>query len=338
MRRIDGGIGGGQVLRWSVAVAAIEQEAVEIVDIRGTRDTPGLRPQHVAAVQAIAEVTDAEVSGLEVGSEEITLEPGPVTCGAIAIDVGTAGSIPLVFDTLLPLVLEMTGPVRCKITGGTDVKWSPPVTYHRQVKLPFLREFGFRGKIEVERRGFYPKGGGQATLDMAPAEYTPIRLTDRGALEKAAIHSLATEDLADADVVTRQTEQAESELRSRTDVPIEASTEYVKADSTGSTILLELQYENSRAGFSALGEPGKPAEDVADTAVEAFEVYRKSAGAVDRHLADQLLPFLAVGGGTITTPESTGHIETAIAVLEEFGYEIDLDEQRDSVRVTANTG
>lgn len=336
MNRIDGGIGGGQVLRWAVALAAIEQKPIEVEDIRGSRETPGLRPQHVAAVQAIADLTDADVSGLEVESTTITLEPDSVVGGDLDVDIGTAGSITLVFDTVLPLAQVATEPIRVTVTGGTDVKWSPPLDYHRTVKLPLLQECGVQASIEVDRRGFYPKGAGSATLEIRPSDPGPIRRTDRGSPERMTVQSLATEDLEDAEVATRQAQTAKSQIRELTPVPVQSSAEYVSAASTGSALLIAAEFEGSRAGFSALGEPGTPAESVAETAVAEFETFLDSSGAVDRHLADQLLPFLAVSGGEITTPTLTTHIETAISVLDTFGHRIEVDRHQNAVRLEAS--
>lgn len=326
MQQIDGGYGGGQLLRWAVAMAAIRTVPIEVSNIRGARDNPGMRPQHITAVNAAAAFTDAEVSGLSVGSEQITFEPQTVAGGSAAVDVGTAGSIALVFDTVLPLGLEAPEPITLTATGGTDVKWSPPLEYHRSVKLPFLADFGFDATIDVHKRGFYPRGGGRATLEIEPSAMEPIGGTERGLLEELHVASIATDDLSGADVAERQTAAAEAALDADTDVPVTTTTEYVDALSTGTSIVITAVYEGARAGFSALGEPGKPAEDVAGDAVSDFVAFHETGGAVERNLADQILPFLAVSGGAISTPEVTSHIETATRLLGEFGYEIQIDE------------
>ena len=335
MRRIDGGAGGGQLVRWAVAMSAVRSVPVEVTDIRGARETPGLRPQHVAAVTAAAKFADATVSGVEVGSEAITFDPESVTGGSHSIDVGTAGSVALVFDTILPLAVRAREPIVLAATGGTDVKWAPPIDYHRFVKLPALHRWGLESRLEVHRRGFYPKGGGKATLAAEPARGGQITVTDRGGLESIAVHSIATADLEDADVAERQAAAAQERLEDVVPVAVDTSSTHTEADSTGSVVLLVAEYEHSRAGFSALGEPGKPAEQVAAAAIADFEAFDRAAGAVDPHLADQLLPFLAERGGEITTTETTTHIETAIDLLAEFDYEIELAVTDEEVRLSA---
>ena len=54
MKRIDGREGGGQLLRLAVGLAALSETPIVIEHVRGARDEPGLRAQHVAAVEAAA--------------------------------------------------------------------------------------------------------------------------------------------------------------------------------------------------------------------------------------------------------------------------------------------
>lgn len=336
MKRIDGGRGGGQLLRWAVAMASIEQEPIRIENIRGARDTPGLRAQHVAAVRAAASFTDADVDGLVVGSETITFDPGSVTGGEEAVDVGTAGSIPLIFDTILPLGVVTEDPITLHATGGTDVKWSPPVDFHRYVKLPFLERFGVDADISINRRGFYPKGGGEAQLTVGPSTSTSIGCTERGHLGEVQVISIATKDLSEASVAERQARAATERLEDMVHTEIQASFDYVEALSPGTVVLVVATYDHSIAGFSALGERGKPAEDVAFDAVADFHAFHETDAAIDSHLADQLLPLLSVSGGEITTPEKTPHIETGSELLASFGYEISIEDVGDVCRITSD--
>jgi len=121
------GARGGQVVRTAAGLAAVTGRWVRVEDVRGDRPTPGLKPQHVAAVEAVAAACDADLGGAEVGSEALVVRPGPVRGGEFAVDVGTAGSLPLVFDAVLPLAVALSEPLELTATGGTDVAWSPPV-------------------------------------------------------------------------------------------------------------------------------------------------------------------------------------------------------------------
>ncbi|MFB6109275.1 MAG: RNA 3'-terminal phosphate cyclase [Halodesulfurarchaeum sp.] len=322
MKRIDGREGGGQLLRLAVALAALEGTPIEIENVRGARQEPGLRAQHVAAVEAVGSLVDADCAGVEVGSERVVFDPGPLTGGEISLDVGTAGSISLLFDAVLPLAMGTDEPVTVHATGGTDVKWSPPIGYHRHVKLPLLEGFGLRAEIEVQRRGFYPRGDGAATLRIRPSAIEPLLLRERGDLESVAVRSIATEDLEDAEVASRQIEGATDSLEGAIDAPVDTSSESVSARSTGTSVLLVASYEHSLAGFDCLGEPGRPAESVGDAAAQAFLSFHAADAAVEEHLADQLLPFLAMRGGAITIPTVTDHVESAAALLSRFGHDV----------------
>lgn len=335
MVRIDGSGGGGQLLRWAVAMAAVRDVPVTVENVRGARDTPGLRPQHVAAVTAVAELTNASVSGVSDGSETVEFDPGPLDAESVSVDVGTAGSIALVFDTVLPLSMATVKPLELTVTGGTDVKWAPPIDYARYVKLPLLESMGVHAAISVGSRGFYPAGGGKATLEMQPGSCERLELTERGQLQSVRIHSIATDDLEDPNVAERQASAASDSISEVLDTAIETDVDYVTADSTGSSLVVVANYEKVRAGFSALGESGKPAETVGEEAADSFRDFESSPAAVDPHLADQILPFLAEAGGTITTPRSTDHIETAIELFGEFGYRFDVSETRAGVQIAS---
>lgn len=73
--------------------------------------------------------------------------------------------------------------------------------------------------------------------------------------------------------------------------------------------------------FFGLGARGKPAESVADEAVEQLLAHRAAApAAVDPHSADQLLLPLAFAGGPsrYTVSKVTRHLLTNIAVIRHF--------------------
>src|SRR5438309_1855645 len=162
MIEVDGsyGEGGGQVLRTAVALAAVLSKEIHVFNIRAGRAEPGLRPQHMTGVQAAAELCSANLQGLEVGATEFVFKPGKLRAGTFRFDVGTAGSVTLVLQTLMPILAFAPGSVQLEITGGTDVKWSPPIDYLRLVTLPILKKIGYQAQLETVRRGHYPKGGG----------------------------------------------------------------------------------------------------------------------------------------------------------------------------------
>jgi RNA 3'-terminal phosphate cyclase (ATP) len=335
MLELDGEDAGGQFVRSAVALSALTGDPIRVENVRGDRPEPGLRPQHLAAVRTAQRICDADVDGDEQGSETVAFEPGEPTGGRYAVDIGTAGSITLLFDTLLPLALAIDEPLRVTATGGTDVKWSPSLAYSQRVKFPLLRRFGLQAAVDRDRTGFYPVGGGEATLSLAPAALSPLSLTDRGDLQGVRVYSRAATDLADADVPQRQADAIVRALEGEDLEMLETTVSTVETASPGSVCLVRADYENTVAGFDALGEKGKPAEDVGRTAVEQFSAFEGGSGAVDRHMADQLLVFLAVAGGEIVAPAVTDHVRTSIDLLDAFGYAVSVEEMGDRVALSA---
>lgn len=320
MLEVDGSAGGGQLLRSSVALSAVTGRAVTVTNIRGSRPDPGLKPQHLTAVEVLAEVCDATVEGAARGSEAIEFEPGDPQGGEFEAAVGTAGSLTLIFDTLLPLAVTLEEPLSVTVTGGTAVKWAPPLSTYREVKLPLCREFGLTATVERHRTGYYPAGGGVATLYLAPSSLSGLSLVGRGPLQGARVYSQSSTDLTETNVAQRQAETATRRLENAGIEVLERHITTTTADSTGSVVTIELEYAETRAGFDALGEPGKSAERVASEAVEAALDFAESAGAVDEHLADQLLVLLALAGGELSIPHRTDHVNTSLALLEQFGF------------------
>jgi len=334
MRELDGSEAGGQFLRTALALAALDGDPVTIEGIRGARSTPGLRPQHLAAVRLLAEICDAAVEGASEGSTAVTFRPDEIRGGRYAVDVGTAGSLTLLFDAVLPLATRIEEPLAVTATGGTDVKWSPTMAYVRRVKLPLLREYGLQAAVEVDRRGFYPAGGGRATLWLAPSSIDPLDLPDRGTPTAARVDSVATTDLADASVAERQADAVIDELEAdRADsdgddgdlAVVERTVRTVEADSAGSAVLLRIDAGDAIAGFDALGEKGKPAEEVGRDAVDAAREFLATDAAVDRHMGDQLAVFVALAGGRVRIPAATDHVTTSVDLLRTFGYDASVE-------------
>jgi RNA 3'-terminal phosphate cyclase (ATP) len=363
---LDGSAGGGQLLRTALALSMVTRQPFRMQNVRGDRSTPGLKPQHRTGVRAAAEVCDATVSGAEQGSETLTFRPGTLNGSdsrsdsdfapdpgprRVEVEIGTAGSVLLLFDALLPLAAELDRPLAVTTTGGTDVKWSPTLAHYRRVKLPLVREAGVFAAVESARTGFYPAGGGEATLWLAPSELSPVEVTDRGSLAGVRIYSKASRDLADANVSERQAASAVERLRgglrdgagkapreSADESPItETTVSSVETPSPGSAVTVALDYEGTTAGFDALGERGKSAEEVGTEAAEAALAFHEGTGAVDRHTADQLVVFLALAGGRVAIPEATDHVRTGMDLVNEFGFSVELAEgdSRDPPTLTA---
>ena len=338
MLEIDGGDGGGQILRTALALSMVTDTPVKVTDIRGSRPTPGLRPQHLAGVRVAEAVSDADVSGAAVGATDLTFVPDEPSGGDYHADIGTAGSVTLLFETLLPLATTLDEPLTLTATGGTDVKWSPTAAYYERVKLQLLARFGLDARLTLHRSGFYPAGGGKATLRLAPSSLSSIELTERGPLERVVVRSKASTSLENRSVAVRQAAAAEKRLAELgVDYAVEQPV-YVPATSPGSALLLEARYANGLVGFDALGERGKSSEEVADEAVDAFEAFRTTAAAVDEQLADQVMLPLALAGGEVRIPRVTAHVRTNLAAIRAFGLDLSLSEAGDGTALLTAPG
>lgn len=325
MLQIDGAGGGGQLVRSALTCSLSTGEGFELAGIRGDRPDPGLKPQHLAAVELAADLSDATVSGAELGSETLTFDPGPVSSGDYAVDIGTAGSVTLVCDVVLPLAARLDDPLTVTVEGGTDVQWSPPVDYLSRVKLPLVREVGWSASVDVARRGFYPVGGGRVALSLSPSAPDPLEYTGRGDQGGATVYAVESDHLSDADVADRLAETATGGLQAA-GWSVDARTETVESDSPGAVVVVRLDYEGGVAGVSALGEKGVPAEDVADRAVAAAESFDSGPGAVDARLADQLVLPVALSGGRVWIPGVTDHVGTNVELVRAFGFDVWVEE------------
>ncbi|MFD1586639.1 RNA 3'-terminal phosphate cyclase [Halorientalis brevis] len=334
MLELDGSDAGGQFLRRALALSILTDTPVTVEHVRGSRPEPGLKPQHLAAVQAAADACDGTVEGARLGAETVSLDPGRLSGGTVTADIQTAGSVTLVFDTLLPLALRIDDPLTVRATGGTDVAWSPPMTWYRHVKLPLLRDLGVEVAVDVDRTGFYPVGGGAATLSLNPSDPAPLALSDRGSLEGIRVYSKAANGLADAEVAERQAEAVLEQFDDDVTV-LERTISYVDTDSPGTACCVRADYENGVAGASALGEKGKPAEEVGREAASDVHSFEGTNAAVDRYLADQLLVVLVAAGGELTIPTMTNHVETSLALFEAFGESVDVSEKDERVVLRA---
>jgi RNA 3'-terminal phosphate cyclase (ATP) len=339
MLELDGAAGGGQLLRTALSLSAVTGRPFEMEAIRGDRPTPGLGAQHRACVEALATISDAEVGAgedadedPEVGSERLVFEPGAVEGGTYAVDVGTAGSVALLFDAVLPVATALEGPLSLTVAGGTDVAWSPPLDYLRHVKLPVVRRLGLGAAVEVHRRGFYPEGGGAVTLHLHPSSLSPVWATDRDPADVARVYSVASADLADAGVADRQAAAATGLLEEAGLEVAERAATYGETRSSGSAVVVALGGGPAGplpAGASALGERGVPAEDIAREAVEDAREFREGPGAVDEHLADQLVPYLALSGGRVAVPCVTDHVATCVDLVAAFGHAVTVEEREE---------
>jgi RNA 3'-terminal phosphate cyclase (ATP) len=315
---IDGseGEGGGQVLRTSLALSALTGTPFQLDRLRAGRDRPGLQRQHLTGVRAVAAICGATVTGDALGSTSLSFVPATIRPGRYRFDVGTAGSLGLVLQAVLPVLWSAGGPSSLELIGGTLNDRSPPAPFLQRTLLPLLGELGPKVTLTVERHGFYPAGGGRYTVDIAPAPLGPLRLPHRGPIEWT---------VAVAVVSNLPRSVGERELRTLARrVPLtESRVEEVAANGPGNAVWIEAHTPHVTEVFTGFGRRGTPAEKVAEEAAAEFLAWEAIGAPVGPHLADQLLlPLALAGAGSFRTGPLTGHTTTNLAVIQRF---LDVD-------------
>ncbi len=317
MITIDGsmGEGGGQVLRSSLSLSAITGESIRIHNIRANRKRPGLMRQHLTACLATQEICNGDVTGAEVGSDEISLRPGNVRAGAYRFSVGTAGSTSLVLQTVLPILLQADGPSTVVISGGTHNPSSPPFDFLDACYFPALRAIGHKVTARLNSYGFYPAGGGEIEIDIEPAaETTAFVLEDRGEEMSRSLEAVLSN--LPGNIAERELDNAGPAL----DVP--EDNRHIRSRGSagpGNVLFARLKFENVTALLTQFGERNVSAEQVANRLSKSVKTLLASNAAVTEHLADQLLlPMVLAKGGSFSTLSPSFHTKTNVEVISKF--------------------
>ena len=348
MIEIDGsyGEGGGQVLRTSLALAILTQQPARISRIRAGRRKPGLAPQHLTVVRALASLCDADVQGDAIGSTELVFQPrSPVEAGDYQFDVaqasrgGSAGAVTLILQALLYPLLSAPSVSHLTLQGGTHVAWSPPFDYLMHVYFPMISRMGVQIASQLERSGFYPAGGGQLMSTIAGQNLSaqdgnelvslrPLMLETRGELQQ--VTAVVTLSHLPSHIAQRMLERVQAGLGD-TAPAIAVEMNNVDGSGPGVSLCLVADYAHVLAGFSVLGEKGKSSERVAEEACQALLEHHATGLAVEEHLADQLLLPMALARGRsgFYTSCVTQHLLTNAHIIRHFvpaHIEIDGDE------------
>ncbi len=335
MIEIDGshGEGGGQILRTALSLSCLFGKPFKILDIRKGRKKPGLMPQHLTAVRAAGMISGAKISGDSLGSTELSFFPEKVRGGDFMFDIGTAGSVSLVFQTLLPALLFSGQNSTLILKGGTHVPFSPSFHYLSDVFAPALRKIGIGVKLDIESYGFYPKGGGRVRAGILTAKaLNPLTLLERGPLIGLKGHSgVANLPLSIAERQLKAFTEKVFESAGAISFPMEIDIIDAPSFGQGTFIFAAAGCENCAAGFGALGERGKRAEAVGAEAAKEFMDYYSSGAALDPHLADQIVLYLSLASGeaSFTTSCITSHLLTnlrTISLFHKFDYSVEGEE------------
>lgn len=326
MMNVDGShkSGSGTIVRLSIAIAAISGRALHIFNIRQKRPQPGLRPQHLKAVLTAAKLCNATVEGANVGSRELWFYPSKIIGGTVKTQIGTAGSIPMLLTTILPICAFAKKTTHIHISrGGTDVSHSPTINYLIHVFLPILNKMGIAGTIKVHKYGYYPKGMGEVSAKFNPiAKLSSIRNEKFGALTSIEGVSVCTH-LSDRRVAERQAKAANEFLKGEgyPKAEIKIINDYSNPLQKGSSlVLLARTSTGSLLGGDAIGELRKSSEVVGREAASALAQEIGAKATLDIHLADLLVPYMALAedNSVFLTRLFTDHLETNIWLAEKF--------------------
>lgn len=313
---------GGQILRTAVALSCILSQPIRIFNIRAKRPHPGLRPQHLHILKILSHLFKADTRGIELDSKEVMFSPRLKFTeeNELQVDLRTAGSIGLFLQSILLVSAFRSGGLSLEIKGGTCGLGAIPVDYYPSVVFPILKRTGLEANLEIIRRGYYPRGGGEVKAEIKKIENPKgIFLEGQGKLIEIKGMSIASSTLKDRRVSERQAEQAKKRLQEKYSVAVEIKTEYASTLSTGSEINLYAYADSGCILWSdTRGELKKTAEKVGREAADKLIKEIESKAACDLHLADNLIPWLAFLGGRIKTSEVTLHTQTNIWICELF--------------------
>jgi RNA 3'-phosphate cyclase len=313
------GEGGGQLVRMACALAALTGKSIRLHGVRARRSPPGLAPQHRTAVQAVAQLCNAETEGLAVHAQEFSFRPGPIQAGDFRFDVGTAGSITLVLQAVLPVALAAPAASSFHIIGGTDVKAAPPFDYFRYVFVPLLARLGLDVRTTLVRRGYYPRGGGEVQVRVQPGRPAPLALDAPGVLQE--LGGLAHVANLPAHIVERLQHAATQVLAEHGAARIETQQlGHNEAIGPGGAIVLWARTAHSLLAGSEVAQRGVPAERIAANAAGALSEELRAAVALDIHAADQILIYLALAGkpSHFTARAYSSHMQTTAWLIEQF--------------------
>lgn len=321
MYKIDGsyGEGGGQLLRLAIALSAITGIGVRITNIRARRDKPGLAPQHLAGLHAVGKLCDTSIEGLMLQSQEITFEPTTLHGGEYHFDVGTAGSITLVLQALLPVMLAARMPYKVHITGGTDIRHAPPADYLREVLIRLIERLGAKLTMRLLRRGYYPRGEGEIEVAVQPAALTPAVFDAIG--NRQAICGLVHVASLPEHIALRMKQAALDRLGAH---GVQANIEtlvlgHEAAFGPGGAIVCWAEGVHTVLGAARVAERGVRAETLGDAVGEELAADLAAGAALDMHATDQILVYLALaGGGSFSTRSVSLHAYTAMWLIEQF--------------------
>jgi RNA 3'-phosphate cyclase len=326
---IDGsfGEGGGAIIRIGAGFSLLYKRPIRIKNIRANRPKPGLRMQHLMGLRALANLTNSELSHCEVGSKEIVLNPGHSVKNHIQVDISTAGNIGLLLQPIQIACLGLNSPDKIEIIingGGTFGKWAPGLNYLETVTYKIFKNQGFRIDLDIQKHGFYPKGGAFVKCTIHPPKNNtkPLFLTELGNIDLIQGKIICTSHLKQKKVSERIKQSVQNQLSKELKLDAKIDYEYVNALSSGVGLYLWATSENGACISSGtiLGERNITSEHLGKIATNELVKYIRKEIPVDNYLSDQLIPFMGFvkESSRIKVLELTNHTKTNLELMKLF--------------------
>lgn len=313
--RIDGshGEGGGQILRSALTLSAITQKPIQIENIRHNRKVPGLRPSHLSTIKLLGKISNAKIDGLAVGSTSVTFTPGQIQDIKLHENVGTAGSISLILQAIIPAVALAGKKLELSISGGTDVPWSPTANYTKFVLSEAYSRLGIKFEMNIKKRGYYPKGGGQVDVTVLPCySITPIQLSYRTSKDAKILCSFS--DYSQNEI-TSSIDSAKNTLEQK-GFSIQTQITQERAQNSGASFLVYNYDSSSINGADELLD----SKNKASFGKTATATFAESSFGADANLSDMLVVPLALAKemSTFTVPQISKHLETNLYITSKI--------------------
>lgn len=328
MLLIDGsyGEGGGQILRNAIALSTLLKKPVKIINIRANRPNPGIKAQHYITIKSISEICNAETEGIEIGSSELIFKPDNIKGGKYKFNVGTAGSITLVFQACILALHQTKEPITISLTGGTDVKWSPSWDYFQNIYLPIIKKMGITVFSDLIIRGYYPKGGGEAVITINPTSELKPFTTNKKPIYSEIQGVINISNLPEH--ITNRMKHTAIKTFLKNDIQSSIDVDKSTSLSPGVGITLWSQSNDALVGSTLLGEKGVSSEEVSNQVSNFLLKEIQSISTLDVHAFDQILPFMALarnqGKSMCYVSEISNHASTNMWLIKQF---LDVDFQ-----------
>jgi len=272
-------------------------------------------------------LTNSSLSECQVGTKEITLYPKQTLQSKIEVKIGTAGNIGLLLQPIQIACLGFNKPEKIEILingGGTFGKWAPSLNYLKEVTYQIFRNHGYNIDINIQKHGFYPKGGAivKCTLYPPKDKLKPILLPELGKIESIRGEIIITNQLRRNNVGERIRTSVLKHLKKNLECDFKIDYNYVHSLSPGVGLSLWACSDTGAiiSSGTILGERNITSEKLGELAANELLKYIQNDIPIDNYLSDQLIPFMGFikDSSRIKVLKITSHTKTNLELIKLF--------------------